>query len=122
MLPLTNLLLYDNNRMHKQAISVTLSPDNLVWLRGRARAESLGSLSEFLDRLITRARFGEDPPREARSMKGALAGLAAEPPDETAAISPDVWQAWRARWDDLLAGVDTTSQQPVRTTRRTRRA
>ena len=41
-------------------------------------------------------------------MKGALTGLAAEPPDDAEAISPDVWQAWRARWDDLLAGVDTT--------------
>jgi hypothetical protein len=115
MLPTTSALVYDNHRMaHKQPISVTLSPDNLVWLRGRARAEALGSLSEFLDRLITRARFGGDAPRTARSMKGALAGLATEPVDDTAAISPDVWQAWQARWDDLLAGIDTTRPRPAR--------
>jgi hypothetical protein len=103
--------------MNKQPISVTLSPDNLLWLRGRARAEQLGSLSEFLDRLITRARFGGDAPRVGRSMKGALAGVAAEPVADTAAISPDVWQAWRARWDDLLAGIDTTKSGPTRATR-----
>jgi hypothetical protein len=110
----SRLLVYDNYRMNKQAISITLSPDNLLWLRGRARADQLGSLSEYLDRLITRARFGQDAPPVVRSMKGALAELAVEPPDETAAISPDVWQAWRARWDDLLAGVDTTPRKPSR--------
>jgi hypothetical protein len=117
MLSTGRILAYDNYRMSKQPISVTLSPDNLVWLRGRARAEGLGSLSEFLDRLITRARFGQHTPRAARSMRGALAGLAAEPLDETAALSPDVWQAWRARWDDLLAGVDTTRNGPSPTRR-----
>jgi hypothetical protein len=101
-------MIYDIYRMNKQAISVTLSPDNLLWLRGRARADQRGSLSEYLDRLITRARFGQDAPRVVRSMKGALKGLAAEPSEDAAAISPDVWQAWRARWDELLAGVDTT--------------
>jgi hypothetical protein len=94
--------------MNKQAISVTLSPDNLVWLRGRARAEQLSSLSEFLDRLITGARFGGGPPRLARSMKGALAGLGGGPMpmSEAPSISPEVWHAWRARWDELLAGLD----------------
>ena len=93
--------------MTKQAISITLSPDNLLWLRGRARAEQLGSLSEYLDQLITRTRFGQNTPRAAGSMKGALADLAAASLD-TAAMSPDVWPAWQARWDGLLAGVDTT--------------
>ena len=116
-LPATGSSVYDNYRMNKQAISVTLSPDNLLWLRGRARADQRGSLSEYLDRLITRARFGQDAPRVVRSMKGALKGLVAEPRNEAAAISPDVWQAWRTRWDDLLAGVDTTSSGPARTMR-----
>jgi len=116
-LPATGSVVYDIYRMNKQAISVTLSPDNLLWLRGRARADQRGSLSEYLDRLITRARFGQDASRVVRSMKGALSGLAAEPPDNAAAISPDAWQAWRARWDDLLAGVDTTSAGPARTMR-----
>jgi len=71
---------YDDYRMSKQAISITLTPDNLVWLKGRARAEGLRSLSECLDRLVTRARFGRDTARPARSMKGVLAALAEELP------------------------------------------
>jgi len=114
MLQTAPLLVYDNHRMNKQPVSVTLSPDNLVWLRGRARADRLGSLSEFLDRLITGARFGGDAPRAVRPMKGALAGLATKPAAGTAAISPAVWQAWRVRWDDLLAGIDTTKSGPPR--------
>ncbi len=47
MLTLVHSEVYDNYRMNKQAISVTLSPDNLVWLKGRARAEGVGSLSEY---------------------------------------------------------------------------
>ena len=116
-LPATGSVVYDTYRMNKQAISVTLSPDNLLWLRGRARADQRGSLSDYLDRLITRARFGQDAPPVVRSMKGALIGLAAEPPDVAAAISPDVWQTWRARWDGLLAGVDTTPTGRARTMR-----
>jgi hypothetical protein len=106
--------------MGKQAVSVTVSPDNLVWLRGRARAEGLGSLSEFLDRLITRARFGQDAPRAVRSMKGALAGTAAEPVGDKPAIAPAAWQAWRSRWDVLLAGLDTAHGAPVRSARSAR--
>jgi hypothetical protein len=41
--------------MGKQAISVTLEVDNLVWLSGRARAGSR-SISETLDGLIAAAR------------------------------------------------------------------
>ena len=100
--------LYDNHSMNKQPISVTLSPDNLVWLRGRARAEGRGSLSEFLDRIVTRARCGQETPRPVRSMKGALGWLADGPPDVDAvsAISPAEWQVWHDRWDELLAGVN----------------
>ena len=116
-LPATGSVVYDIYRMNKQAISVTLSPDNLLWLRGRARADQRGSLSEYLDRLITRARFGQDAPRVVRAMKGALKGIVVEPADGAAAISPDVWQAWRARWDDLLAGVDTTVDRRARALR-----
>jgi hypothetical protein len=42
--------------MAKQAISVTLDTDNLTWLRGRAGAAGLRSVSELLDQLITAAR------------------------------------------------------------------
>src|SRR6185295_2149344 len=98
-------LVYDNYRMSKQAISITLTPDNLIWLRGRARAEGLGSLSECLDRLLTRARFGQDAARAARSMKGALAALATAPLEEPA-IPAAAWLAWEAKWDELLAGIE----------------
>ena len=42
--------------MPKQAISVTLDADNLVWLKGRAGAAGLRSVSELLDQLIAAAR------------------------------------------------------------------
>jgi hypothetical protein len=42
--------------MPKQAISVTLDSDNLTWLRGRAGAAGLRSVSELLDQLVTAAR------------------------------------------------------------------
>jgi hypothetical protein len=92
--------------MNKQAISVTLSPDNLVWLKGRARAEGVGSLSECLDRLLTSARFGGSTPRPVASMKGALTVTTDEPLDLVPAISAEVWDDWRANWDDLLGDID----------------
>jgi hypothetical protein len=106
MLTLVHSVIYDNYRMSKQAISVTLSPDNLVWLKGRARADGVGSLSEYLDRLLTRARFGGNTARPVKSMKGALAAMTDEPLDLAPAISANAWDAWRANWDDLLTGVD----------------
>ena len=42
--------------MPKQAISVTLDSDNLTWLKGRAGAAGLRSVSELLDQLVTAAR------------------------------------------------------------------
>jgi hypothetical protein len=42
--------------MGKQAISVTLEADNLMWLKGRAGAAGLRSVSELLDQLVTAAR------------------------------------------------------------------
>jgi hypothetical protein len=42
--------------MAKQAVSVTLDHENLVWLRGRVGAGASGSLSELLDDLVTAAR------------------------------------------------------------------
>jgi hypothetical protein len=44
--------------MAKQAISVTLDSDNLTWLKGRAGAAGLRSVSELLDQLVTAARQG----------------------------------------------------------------
>ena len=42
--------------MGKQAISVTLEADNLTWLKGRAGAAGVRSVSELLDQLVTAAR------------------------------------------------------------------
>jgi hypothetical protein len=42
--------------MAKQAISVTLEADNLTWLKGRAGAAGLRSVSELLDQLVAAAR------------------------------------------------------------------
>ena len=46
------------HRMNKQAISVTLAADNLLWLRGQAHAAGARSISAILDRLISAARTG----------------------------------------------------------------
>jgi hypothetical protein len=40
----------------KQAISLTLGADNLTWLKGRAAAGGVRSVSELLDQLVTAAR------------------------------------------------------------------
>ena len=42
----------------RKAISITLSGDNLLWLRGQAARSARGSVSELLDRLVTDARSG----------------------------------------------------------------
>jgi hypothetical protein len=66
--------------MPKQAISVTLRDDNLLWLRGRSRAARHRSVSETLDRLIADARAGvraSDAPR--RSVKGTIRIVSGDP-------------------------------------------
>ena len=40
----------------KRAISVTLDADNITWLKGRAGATGLRSVSELLDRIVRDAR------------------------------------------------------------------
>jgi len=47
-----------NYRMNKRAISVTLSPDNLLWLRARALAAGRKSVSETLDQIVRDVRSG----------------------------------------------------------------
>ena len=44
--------------MNKKAVSVTLHPDNLLWLRTRVKANGSRSVSEALDGIITEARTG----------------------------------------------------------------
>ena len=44
--------------MSKQAISVTLAAENLLWLKGRAHASGARSLSAVLDEIVSTARGG----------------------------------------------------------------
>jgi len=68
--------------MRKQAISVTLETDNLVWLRGQARAADR-SVSETLDRLVAAAR-GDRASGGTRSVVGTVT-IAPQDPDLAAA-------------------------------------
>ena len=64
--------------MAKQAISVTLEADNLTWLKGRAGAAGLRSVSELLDQLVTAARAsGHGGP--SRSVVGTIDIDASDP-------------------------------------------
>jgi pilus assembly protein TadC len=42
----------------KRAVSVTLHPDNLLWLKTRVKTIGGRSLSDALDQIITQARAG----------------------------------------------------------------
>ena len=64
--------------MAKQAISVTLDADNLTWLKGRAGAAGVRSVSELLDRLVSAARAtGRIGP--SRSVVGTIDVDASDP-------------------------------------------
>ena len=57
----------------KKAISVTLTADNLLWLRGQAARTSNGNVSEVVDRLIGEARAGgRTHPAAIRSVVGTI--------------------------------------------------
>ena len=59
------------NIVGKQAISVTLHSENLTWLRARAATSGVRSVSELLDRLVTRAR-SQGTAGDARSVAGTI--------------------------------------------------
>ena len=57
----------------RKAISITLSEDNLLWLRGQAARSARGSVSELLDRLVAEARAGgQTDPAAIRSVVGTV--------------------------------------------------
>lgn len=57
----------------KKAISITLSQDNLLWLRGQAARSSKGSVSELLDGMVADARKGgRTAPEAVRSVAGTI--------------------------------------------------
>ena len=69
--------------MSKQAISVTLDAENVTWLKGRAGAAGLRSVSELLDRIVSAARAsGRVGP--AQSVVGTIDIDASDPLLETA--------------------------------------
>ncbi len=56
-----------------QAVSITLSTDNLLWLRGQATRTAKGSVSEVIDRLVSEARAaGRTDPAAVRSVVGTI--------------------------------------------------
>lgn len=57
--------------MPKNAISVTLDPHNLIWLKARARAGEARSVSDLLDRIVTAARAKEIG-AEVKSVVGTI--------------------------------------------------
>jgi hypothetical protein len=57
----------------RKAISVTLSADNLLWLRGQAARTARGSVSDVLDRLVGDVRLaGGVDPAAVRSVAGTV--------------------------------------------------
>lgn len=77
--PIPRRLSY-NHRMKKTPVSVTLSPDNLLWLEARTIAERRRSLSETLDRLIRDFRASSGQAGNLRSAVGTVS-LPADDPD-----------------------------------------
>ncbi len=57
----------------RNAISVTLRRDNLVWLKGQAAARTYGNVSEMLNTLIAEARApGRTDAATIRSVVGTI--------------------------------------------------
>jgi hypothetical protein len=72
-------------RMNKQAISVTLDPSNLVWLRAQTVSSGYRSVSETLDRLIHEARTGStEKSTLIRSVVGTIQIAESDPDLSTA--------------------------------------
>jgi len=66
--------------MGKKAISVTLRPENLLWLRGQTHASFRRSVSETLDELISEARVGaRGQPGAVKSVVGSIRIRASDP-------------------------------------------
>ena len=57
----------------RKAISVTISDDNLLWLRGQAGRSPRGSVSEVIDRIVAEARrSGRTDPAAVRSIVATI--------------------------------------------------
>ena len=80
--------------MPKQAISVTLEADNLIWLKGRASAAGVRSVSELLDQLVSAARSS---------------GLAGPSRSVVGTIDVDASDPWLDGADDAMRAIFETS-------------
>jgi hypothetical protein len=57
----------------RKAVSVTISEDNLLWLRGQAGRSRRRSVSEVLDRIVAEARAsGRTDPAGVRSIVATI--------------------------------------------------
>jgi hypothetical protein len=66
--------------MSKQAVSVTLAAENLLWLRGQARVSGARSMSAVLDSLVSAARTGGQVHESTiRSVVGTVRVAEADP-------------------------------------------
>jgi len=97
----------------KNAISVTLHRDNLVWLKAQAAARTKGNVSEMLDRVLADARSGgrlDDA--GIRSVAGTI-----DLPDDESLVEADGYV--RALFDrSLLRPVLVRERPPKRPTKR----
>jgi hypothetical protein len=102
--------------MSKQAISVTLEAENLTWLKGRAGAAGLRSVSELLDQIVSAARASGDA-GTSRSVVGTIEIDERDPSLEHADA------AIRALFDASLRRPMMAKETPsrYRATKRTRR-
>jgi hypothetical protein len=100
--------------MTKRAISVTLSPDNLLWLKGQTEATDVRSVSELMDRIIADARTGGHA-AAVRSVAGTIDIDPADPALEGADTL--VRQVFKSSLSRPIAK-SSGSKKPVRPTRR----
>lgn len=85
----------------RKAISVTLSRENLLWLKGQAGRTARGSVSEVLDGLVAEARrAGHAVPEAVRSVVGSVD----IPGDDADLLAADSYLR------DLFAG---SARQPI---------
>ena len=56
----------------KKAVSVTLTDENLLWLKGQAATTTGGNVSEVIDRLVHHARTSRTADVAVRSVVGTI--------------------------------------------------
>ena len=95
--------------MRKSMVRLTLSDNNLRWLRKRATATQSQSLSETLDALVTRARFHVDLSGKVRSVVGTI---------DVANDDPDLLDAKKYVRSLIELSISRRRQQPKSTARR----